>query len=312
MTNPARSRALDLLKIAMAIAVVGIHANPVAPLGRTAILLTGDGLFRIAVPVFLVINGYFFAQLAEGAPMRAWLKRLGFLYVAWMVLYLPVSWRSFEAQPLTGILRDAVLGYWHLWYLSGTFLAGALVILMRGWGTRALVLVMLTSFGCGLAITWAISWGGIEGKIWYHRNGLFLCLPFFLAGLLIRRHDLAARFSLPALGLMAGLGVVAVLAESLLLSALAPHGVAHDNLLSLALAAPALVMLALRLPLGTAGRELGQYANGIYFTHVAPCALLFRYFREDLSRPVIFALTLGSALVMTWGLIRSGLARRLL
>lgn len=55
-----RNGALDVLKIAMAFIVVGMHAGFLTDISPIAAYLTANGLFRIAVPVFLLINGYFF------------------------------------------------------------------------------------------------------------------------------------------------------------------------------------------------------------------------------------------------------------
>lgn len=310
MSMVARSRALDLLKIAMAVMVVGIHSNPFHPFGRTAILLTGEGIYRLAVPVFFVINGYFFYSTARSGRVIGYLRRTATLFALWMVIYLPISWVYYAAQTPLGFWRELLLGYWHLWYLSGLTLAAALAGLTRHWSTAALLTLGGICYLIGAAITWGVAWDQIDPWVspHFHRNGLTLGLPFLLLGYLIRRHDLVGRCDLRALAIAATGAVALVLAESLGLARIAPLGVGHDNLLSLLLAAPLLVMLALKLP-GSSGPSLGLWSSGLYFTHIIPCALLFRL--TDLSHPVIFGLTLVTALAMTGLLIRTGLARRL-
>ena len=60
-----RNISLDLLKLGMAFMVVGIHAGFMADINPLVKYLTVDGLFRIAVPVFLIINGFFFYRSFE-------------------------------------------------------------------------------------------------------------------------------------------------------------------------------------------------------------------------------------------------------
>ncbi len=317
MSSAQRNRAVDVLKLILALMVVGIHANPFAPLGRTAILLTGDGLFRLAVPVFLLFNGYFLqAALLRG---RGWgyVRHAAQLYVLWMLLYLPLYYPLLAARGLWPNLRTLLFGYWHLWYLAGMVLAGALIVLIQAWPSRRLAWLMTCSFLGGILVTYGMAFGLItpnkaifSDPLLANRNPVFLCLPFMLAGLLIAREDLAARFDLSRLQLLTLLGIALTLAESLLIARFAFKGVAHDNMLALGLAAPCLMLLALKSRTSLKGRALGDYASGIYFIHVAFCALLFRF--ADLSRPVIYAMAVVGSVGLVALIRRAGLAPRML
>ena len=333
-----RSLAVDLLKIGMAVMVVGIHANPFQPLGRIANLLTGEGLYRIAVPAFFVISGYFFYSAAQSGRVLPYVRRTATLFVLWMVIYIPISWRHYTGfwnMTVPGFWRELILGYWHLWYLSGLTLAAALLGLMRGWSTVALLAVAAAAYALGVGISWSVAWGLVDPWVspHLHRNGLTLGLPFLILGYLMRRHDLPAQVTWQSALWPAFVGVALVLAESLALAFAAPQGVGHDNLVALALAAPAVVLVALTIPGTSNGPTLGLWSSGIYFTHIIPCALLFR-FREGCERafdagtadaackavfsvttlptPLIFVLTLAGALALTWAILRSGLSTRLL
>lgn len=317
MSSAQRNRAVDVLKLILALMVVGIHANPFAPLGRTAILLTGDGLFRLAVPVFLLFNGYFLqAALLRG---RGWdyVRHAAQLYALWMLLYLPLYYPLLAARGLWPNLRTLLFGYWHLWYLAGMVLAGALIVLIQAWPSRRLAWLMACSFLGGILVTYGMAFGLItpnkaifSDPLLANRNPVFLCLPFMLAGLLIAREDLAARFDLSRLQLLTLLGIAVTLAESLLIARFAFKGVAHDNMLALGLAAPCLMLLALKSRTSLKGRALGDYASGIYFIHVAFCALLFRF--ADLSRPVIYAMAVVGSVGLVALIRRAGLAPRML
>lgn len=317
MPSPARSRAVDTLKLCLAFMVVGIHANPFAPLGRTAILLTGDGLFRLGVPIFLLFNGYFLhAAVIKG---RGWsyVKHAAQLYVLWMLIYLPLYWPLLAARGPLQNLRTLVLGYWHLWYLAGMVIAAALVVAIARWSTRALASVAALSFAGGIAVTYGMAWDLISPNraifsdpLSPHRNPLLLCLPFVLAGFLIARERLTDKLRTSWLQTASVLGVALVLAESLLLAKFALKGVAHDNMIALGLAAPALMLLALKWPGSLATRAVSDYASGIYFIHVAFCALLFRF--TDFGRPLIYAYAVLGSVMLVWCIRRLGLERRLL
>jgi hypothetical protein len=317
MSSALRSRAVDVLKLVLALMVVGIHSNPFAPLGRGAILLTGDGLFRLAVPIFLLFNGYFLqAALLRG---RGWgyVQHAAKLYGLWMLLYLPLYWPLLTARGVWPNLRTLVFGYWHLWYLAGMVMAAALIVGIAGWSNRRLCWLMAASFLGGIVVTYGMAFGLITPNkavftdpLLANRNPLVVCLPYMLAGVLIARENLAPRLTLRGLQIAAALGVVLILAESLLLARYAVKGVAHDSLLALGLAAPALTLLALKSPAMVQGRALGDYASGIYFLHVAFCALLFRY--TDLSHPVIYGYAVMGSVLLVWLIRWAGLARRML
>ena len=317
MSSADRSRAIDALKLALAFMVVGIHANPFAPLGRTAILLTGDGLFRLGVPIFLLFNGYFLQAAVERARGWAYVQRAGQLYALWMLLYLPIYWPMLLAHSALQNLRSALFGYWHLWYLAGMVMAAALIVGVAAWSSRVLAWLAALTFFAGIAVTYGIAWNLIapnklifSDPLLANRNPLLLCLPFMLVGFLIRREGIAARLRVGWLQLAAGIGVALVLVESLALARFAPKGVGHDTLLALGLAAPALMLLALKGSTLVADRRLGDYASGIYFIHVAFCAVLFRY--SALPRPAIYLLAVAGSILLTWAIRRAGLARRLL
>lgn len=312
-----RKLSVDILKIVMAIMVVGIHANPLKPLGHDAIVLSGGGLYRIAVPVFFVINGYFLEQALRGGGIGRYVRRLLVLYALWTALYLPAWYGVLRGPDLWPQVRLMLVGWWQLWYLPGLALAAALVALVRDWPTARLMALMGGSFLAGVAIVYGIAFDLIHPNkaligdaTILHRNGLFLGFPFVLAGFLIRRHGVEARLGLPVLIGLAVLGVALVMGESLALSWLAPKGAGHDNLLTLGLASPVLLLLALKFPRQSASRSLGTYSSGIYFIHVAFCVIGFRY--TELSSFWVFWLALLGSVAVTWALIRSGLSRRLL
>lgn len=313
---------VDFLKLALALMVVGIHANPFVILGRTVQLATGEGLYRLAVPVFLIFNGYFLQGAITAGRGWLYVRRAVQLYIVWMLLYLPVAWPLWVSLDLWPAIRMAVFGYWHLWYLSALAMAAAVAMGLRAWSTGALLrlvaglfaaaLVLLAVMSAGLWKPWPVIFTDPLPPL---RNAVLMGLPFLLIGVVIRREGLAARLPRgPVLWATAG-SLLLVLAESWTLSAVSAKPQSHDLMASLIFAAPLLAIAALQWPPRFDAGAMGAYSSGIYFCHVAFVALLLRYTEIKHwgygSAPVWVIAVAGSVL-LTWAIRRSRLDRWLL
>jgi len=204
-----------------------------------------------------------------------------------------------------------------LWYLPALALAAVLAVALPNWPLAWVLVAMGLCFLGGVAITYAIAFDVLHASRAYfgdltvlHRNGLFTGFPFLMAGMLIKRYRLEDRFSRPVLIGVVVAALALVTGESLFLVYGAPIGVNHDNMLTLALASPAIFLLALKFPRQSRSRGLATYANGLYFLHVAFCVIGFRY--TEWPNGGIFAMAVVGSLLGTWGLIRVKLDRKLL
>jgi len=311
-----RKFSVDLLKIVMALCVVTIHVNPFEALPDRGAFFTG-GIARVAVPVFFLINGYYFESVAHRGGTRAYAVRLLWLFAIWTVLYLPAwSWALFHPDPWP-LVRFVVMGWWHLWYLPALALAAVVAGLIQDWPLPRQIAAMGVSFLIGVGLVYALAFDLLHPSSLLfgdmtilHRNGLFLGLPFVLAGMLIRRSGLERRFSGPALAAIVALSLALVVGEAQVLRSAATGLANHDNLLTLALASPAIFLLALKFDAQSHSCSFGTTANGLFFLHVAFCVVGFRL--TDWPKLWIFGMAVAGALVLTWGLIRTGLDRRLL
>lgn len=115
---------LDLLKFVCAILIVASHTLPIF---KTDILnlYYGQWFFRFCVPVFFLSSGFYFQKMDDSRRL-SYIKRIFLIYIASMVLYLPIYIKNHQFVDLRGViyfLRELVLGYWHLWYLSALFFA---------------------------------------------------------------------------------------------------------------------------------------------------------------------------------------------
>lgn len=110
-----RNLSIDVLKIILAFFVVFLHMNFLKETYPVLSYILVNGLFRIAVPVFLVITGFYFFHIDSVKKLKKWLFRTFLLYAIWMLIYISY-WKDNDE-----ILLTIVFGYHHLWYLIGTF-----------------------------------------------------------------------------------------------------------------------------------------------------------------------------------------------
>lgn len=315
-SSAPRQGALDALRLLLAAAVVGIHAQLLhdapSPLGH----LTTEGLLRLAVPLFLLINGYFLQPLLDQpGAMRRWLLRIARLHLIWAALYAPL-WLASAASPPDALKAAAaalLVGYYHLWYLPALLGAGVLLWLLRGLSAAALGASALALYALGVAIQYlGPDWGLASTHL--HRNALLFALPFVAFGALIRRTPRATQLSPSAVRLALLAGLAAVLLESWLMQAQGqPQGRTIDQLATLAWAAPALFIWALQQPtprgwLGS--HHTARLAAGVFLIHIYPLTL-GRLMGLEATALTLFALAASvplSALVLRsgdrWQLIR--------
>ncbi len=305
-----RNSTLDILKLLMALMVVGIHFNPFAILGYDWILLTGQGAFRVAVPAFFILNGFFMLSAIQSGRIVPYLRRLGFLYLGWMMIYTPFWGDDLLEGTFTEGVKLLLVGYWHLWFVPALALASGMMWLMRGWSTQQFLMVAAILFLIGSGLHFGQALGLWTIALNTHRNGLFVGLPFVILGVVLRRHPVQDSASPVVWTALASVAVILLAVESFALNRLAPEWTSHDNLFMTALAAPLLVLAALSMPAVHLAFPIGRYAAGIYFGHAATLDIAFRI---GLTwPPVIWAATVVLALFMVWTLQRIGFGRQLL
>ena len=315
-----RNIALDGLKITLALMVVALHCGFLTDLAPEASYLLIHGLFRAAVPVFFIINGYFFWQAlaprdasagaGAAAPVSGdWFYRIVLLYAFWMLFYAVFWLPADTGVPTDGWTRLVVLlfGYYHLWYLPATIGAAVLTWALRRRSAGLMAIVALLTLLTGTALQYAFSYhlagpeltGLLPDKTMVYRNFLLFGLPYFLCGVLLQRCQLGSRLSPAAIGRLVLLGIGLVLLESYVNYQLTGGKEGFDMLLSLALLCPALFLLANGYLLrGSA--PLGRLAAALYFIHPLFIHLLHRY-TELRATPLTLAvmpLSLAAALLL--------------
>jgi len=186
---------LDILKVVLAFMVVGIHAVFLADVTLTGSYLTVNGVFRIAVPIFLLISGFYFYPIVIQNKCLQWIKKVLFLYIFWMSFYSYFWFRPSEVSliELVKLIEVIFTGYRHLWFLPSMLGAAFLVILLKKIPTRYMVLSILITFIGGVFIQYFGNYHISDNVVidkwfnyhWVHRSFLFFGFPFFSLGFLI-------------------------------------------------------------------------------------------------------------------------------
>lgn len=275
-----RSLAIDLLKIVLALFVVGLHIHFLKDSYPTVSYLLVNGLFRLGVPVFLIITGYYYSYVNDFSKLKKWLFRIFILYSIWTVIYIPL-WKEGEA------VTNIVFGYHHLWYLNGTLFAGILLFFLRNKSPKLLILLVFLSFICGYAIQYLGNSHFFEGetnelfnRYPMYRNFLFDCFPFLAIGFLIKKYEWDVKRN-PSLWLVL-LSVTAVIAEAFVNIQIFKLSKKEsvDLLFSLLIACPLLFIYFKNLKYKTDSKILASISTAIYFIH--PLLMFYVYKSENL------------------------------
>ena len=322
---------IDRFRLIAAWMVVAIHTLPFASLGGAWDDILTLGIGRVAVPFFLMTTGFFLFRggFADWETTARHCRRTAWLYVAAMLLYLPVNLYAGQLRfpDLVGdILIDGTM--YHLWYFPALIAGGLLVcaLLRRvrlGWTLLiAAVLYLLGLLGDSY---WGLTrllpplrtaYEAFFTVSEYTRNGFYAPLWLALgAWFSARRHALPKTAALMG---GAAISLAALVAES---AAVHRLGVRHD---SMYVALIPLMFFLFALLLSARGTARGGMARDvsllIYLLHPA-VILAVRLGAELLGleavlveRPMIHflavsALSFGGSVVL-WLLGRRILPRR--
>jgi len=151
-----RNVILDYSKLLLVILVILIHMNP----GSLEFLDWGikNGVARIAVPSFLIINGYYFAEIIYNkAKVKRYIIRLIIIYSVWTFVYSGFIVNSLaDASPADIFYKctDIILaGYYHLWYIACLIWAALLLYLLRNVRAKVVLLLAIGLFLAGCIFT---------------------------------------------------------------------------------------------------------------------------------------------------------------
>ena len=271
---------LDALKVLLAVLVVALHCHIFGGNDTTLGYLLCNGLFRVAVPTFFIINGFYLHQaLAAGHSFATWFKRGLWLYLFWMLIYSPLY-----VEPATlgsvgailAVLKKLVIGYFHLWYLTGMLGGGLILYFLRARSTTLLIVLALSAFMTGLFLQYARVYYELPNAFLQHfnqndytaRNFVFMGFPFMTIGYLFARHQVTETVTRPAVWTALVLGLLLILSEAYLNLALrADTQLNFDFLASLVVIGPALFLLPFVHLRASTSIAPAKVSSAVYYIH---------------------------------------------
>lgn len=182
-----RQHNLDNLKFIAAFLVICIHMN----LSRYGVAI--HAIARVAVPIFLMISGYFYPIMRQKCMQWGYLKKIIWMMFWSSIFYFIVTLvYNTNALPLCFNFIDCVkfiiineyIPYTseHLWYFSALICTICLINIEYRYIHYFYLLIPVL-----LICAYVIS--SITTNYLYYRNFLFTALPYFLLGCYVRKYD---------------------------------------------------------------------------------------------------------------------------
>jgi len=308
----SRNIALDILKVTLAFMVVGLHADFLADITSTGSYLTVNGIFRIAVPLFLLINGFYFYSVLANQKTANWIKKVLSLYVFWMLFYSYFWFRPSELSfvEFAKIAKTLILGYFHLWYIPGMLGAAILVILFKKQSPKLMFLGVFIAFTAGVTIQYVGNYhlsDNLEidkwfNSHWFHRSFIFFAYPFFCIGYLIHKLNFHENVSLKTSIILSIVGFSLLIIESYSNYIEPSRDGGFDNFASLLVVCPAVFLLFMKLNFRGKSKGLALYSTGIYFIHKFFLYVFGKFANYD--ETVLTFVVLVSSIITTFFLIK--------
>jgi hypothetical protein len=269
-----RNSVLDFLKFLLASMVVGIHGHFFLDFNQEVSCFLQNYLFRVAVPVFLITNGYyFFNHIAMKRPMFEWARKIMVFYVTWSLIY---SYWILKGTGILPVIKTVVFGYGHLWYLPATLLAGCLTYLLKRTSDKTFVISCLVAYTIGLYIQYAANYHQFKGttidsvfnEVSSYRNFLFFGFPMFGIGYIFAKNDAPTKLQTQG-GYFLLIGFVLLALEwAINWHYKLPITEGFDVLLSIPIIGSALFILAVQAPQKFASKIISEVSAVIYFAHL--------------------------------------------
>ena len=284
-----RNLTMDLLKFSLALMVVGIHCAFLAEYNSTVSYLFVNGLFRIAVPIFFIVNGYYFQKTISSSSktkQHNWFKKIILLYVFWSFIYA-VIWLRLDSITILSILRvlkDIFFGQGHLWYLPATIFSAIMVLILSKKKVGHIISLSLILYIIGIVISYVGRYELVESNLISKfllssvavKNFPFFGFPFFYIGFFISKYINVDKLSNATIILMFFAGLASLLSESFYNFKHVGSAVYFDVLISLLLICPSIFLFCLKLNLASKNKILATLSTGVYLVHV----LIMEFFRE--------------------------------
>lgn len=175
-----RNFSIDIVKTLAALLVICIHTGYPFVVGDYWV-----AFYRVAVPLFLLVSGYYYQNVIDKKKITAYYKKILGLTFFSSIFYFIVSDKKLDY--LITFRWDKMLIFNfpiagdHLWYLFS--LINVLVILSICCKIRDKLFYLIPFLLIGNYIL------SFFPKFWLYRNFLFTSLPYFLLGMYIYNYN---------------------------------------------------------------------------------------------------------------------------
>lgn len=293
-----RNGAIDYLKITMAFFIVMLHGGFLADFFPKQSYLWMQGLFRLCVPLFFLIAGFFFWKSGIH-QFNKYIKRLLVLYIAWMTIYLPFWWEWDSTNQLYSfllIVKKILVGYFHLWFVPALIGAACIVKLCEKYNIIRLLFILAPFLYLIGVVLQYLANANLDLFLEYQRaldsplatrNIPFFALPFFALGCWISQHP-PKEINSKLLALGSALSIIFLCSEIWFANQVFP-GKGWALLLFLYPASCTIMYWILTLP-NINSFNTGAWANGIYFIHALFFALTWKFNLSETPATLITAL----------------------
>ncbi|MHA2937667.1 acyltransferase family protein [Vibrio sp. RC27] len=304
-----RNIALDILKLSMALMVVGLHSDFLRDISPLWNFLTVHGIFRAAVPIFFLINGFYFYPVLLKNNQLYWFKRFFTLYIFWTIIY-SYFWMENPKFPFYLVfLKNIIIGYYHLWYVPALLGAAMILTTVKNISVKKLIISIILTFICGVLMQYIGIYHLYEGSIadeilkhdFTYRNLLFLSYPFFCLGYLINKFSLYDNVSFRSIIVFILIGLFALLGESYVNFYQDGKRGGFDTFLSLMLFCPFVFLFFIKLNIPHKGKELALYSSSIYFIHKLVLILYQKY--TDFGGTMLTLITIITSALLSYFIV---------
>lgn len=196
---------LDLARLLAAFLIVSIHTSPFVKINKSFDIFFTRILGRVAVPLFLMITGYYLLEksLKDKKILKDYTKKILKIYLFCILLYLPLNIYTGKLKTINivTIIKDILINgtVYHLWYfpalITGLWLT---YYLIKKLGTKKTFLIVIILYLIGLlgdSYYYLVIRNSLI-KNFYHyifticdytRNGLFFTPIFIYLGYKIKK-----------------------------------------------------------------------------------------------------------------------------
>lgn len=297
-----RNLSIDYLRLVLSLLIVAIHVVLFNDINNYLSYFIVNGLSRIAVPLFLIINGYYFYESIKNGSHLLWIKKVLKLYIIWMLIY---SFFWLDIKSLIKTVEVLFTGYYHLWYINALIISSIMTDLLKN-KSSLLIIIGLFFYIISIYLQYEHNFNNIYMD--FHRTFL-MTLPYFLTGFFINKY----KFKIQKKYLLLIIILTLPFALYEINFNFVHHGKMTDNMIWLIfLAAPLFLLLkSSEKPIEKRKNyNIAMYANGIFFVHIIFVNLISKYYISS-STFLMFISVILLSTITVYILMKADLGKRI-